>query len=149
MDLYRCQPMSASISKRQCEINRSRELFSCSRCSGLSEAITVQQEQQTMPSKNGICTECKKERALVARGLCGTCYHQFRKPDIAAKRNKKDRPQPAPGKPGGLELLLEQSGYTFDIPYPLMSRLEENGIACDDIICLLEMLLEGKLRRVA
>lgn len=48
---------------------------------------------KTMPSKRGICVDCKQERALVAADRCSTCYKKSRgkgkKAPAAAKQKVK------------------------------------------------------------
>lgn len=98
--LYRCERLSANLTKAQCETNRQRkpnfttdvwDCAPCKGCPGLGE--------ETDMSKRGTCTKCGREDlTLPAEGLCGKCYVE--------KRNGESRPIPGrrnPAKPKKLK----------------------------------------------
>ena len=50
----------------------------------------------------------------------------------------------------GLDSLLPvQAANVVEIPVALLSRMEANGVWAADVITLIEMLLDGRLRRAA
>lgn len=102
---------------------------------------------------------CGKTQML--KGLCSGCFRAEYKMSIAEFKakgkvvspplgtpEKPVNPTPAVDERRGLNILLEQNGGILDIPYPLMSRMEEKVITFPEIINLIELLLDGKLRRI-
>jgi len=68
-----CRPMSARITERQCGINQERSLFSCGKCDGLVNVVDVAMGE-VIVGVMAVCTRCKFEKEIVAKGLCRSCY---------------------------------------------------------------------------
>lgn len=198
MTLYRCDRLNASISERQCGLNR-LSCFSCQGCPGLGEPVTI--EGGVMASVLGDCAICgRKGLMTVSPGKCGRCFDRIKKGKDPVTGQPKGElavesaptPSVAPvcdpipaSQPGHFEAdaplsdaaaawgavfeglvdqdmsatvnpplsplcrLLDPNGWLVEIPRDLSIRLDEVGIQPDDIIDVLEMLLDGELRRVA
>jgi hypothetical protein len=57
-------------------------------------------------------------------------------------------PEPIVGRESGIDVLLKGQGVPVEIPYALLSRMEQAKVGVADVIFLIEMLLDGRLRRV-
>lgn len=52
------------------------------------------------------------------------------------------------GRESGIDVLLKGHGLPLEIPDTLLSRMEQAKVWPADVILLIEMLLDGRLRRV-
>lgn len=90
--LYECKRLRARLSLASCEANRakpdnavmlSEELsyairpYPCRACTDWQAWNNTNTEEVTVPkseSRTPICTECGKEKPIIARGMCRSCY---------------------------------------------------------------------------
>lgn len=191
--LFRCERLHASITQKQCGINRSNGHASCIGCKGLTGVVNIKVEKREGEvggkPKPGICVACKREMLIMAKGLCGTCYLRSRS---AAKKEtqvksvlvhsvcssegcceepvfgkdtcglcqleaKELSPSPPPRsvlevppleKRSGLEALLAPDGLLVSIPTTLALRLVEQKVSVTNVLEVITLLLDGKLRRI-
>lgn len=126
MTLYRCTPMSANISREQCEKNQAK-CFSCLGCPGLGEAVptyplsAVQEEVEVSKKKVEPCVMCHRTMEIAGRGMCGKCY------SVELKREKASKSAP-PLKP--VESVLADSGFkpakaAVTVPEPVEAVTEQ------------------------
>lgn len=86
LELFRCEPLNAMITKETCERNRARKenpylnqtrILSCVGCAGVDDSIS---EVVDMAKVYGLrkgdrftCPGCGKDRVYEAKGLCAAC----------------------------------------------------------------------------
>jgi hypothetical protein len=189
VDLGECKPLNARISTRQCNINRERGLFSCSKCAGLVNAQLVDFKEESMVTepkpKRGNHYLCIVPGCTKVRVKGQMCMKHWRISQAAASKTAEDvaiippasasfepcdpaltmgatsAPLPHEDKPASILSLIP----TVSTPTPppgifidfsgkehLLQALQQDvGSDClpQDILCLLELLYDGKLRRVA
>lgn len=68
--VYRCERLSASISERQCGINRSQHI-SCQGCPGLGAQVVMEVDGM---GKIGTCATCGREVTIHKGGDCKRCW---------------------------------------------------------------------------
>lgn len=173
MMMGECRPMSARITERQCGINRERGLFSCGRCDGLMGMADIDIEEGLM-GKVGTCKNCKKDKAIIARDLCRSCYDTLRHkgelqtvtaepeqiPVVSTDKAIHPPVQPLPEKDAPRSLLsmitpplaVKTEGFFLDFSNHPGLLVDLEAISDDvtgDILELCSMLVSGKLRMVA
>jgi hypothetical protein len=115
--------------------------------------------KQSQKGANGMCwghwrekTGTPKKKSGIKPVSSSTAPPQSpAKPAVPAPVAATPPPAASPeNSPQGLNSLIPPvSGYTLDIPQGLLDRMEEAGVWPADVITLIEMLLDGRLRRVA
>lgn len=92
IELYRCDRLSANITRQQCELNRTRGgnrfrgegliIFACEGCPGLGEAVEIDLDEVIMGRKQfyGTCPTCGRENVQLTSSIgdCHRCYKRKR-----------------------------------------------------------------------
>lgn len=163
-ELGYCRPMSATISPRQCDVNRRRDCYLCQGCDGLEDVQAVNLEEMVMHKqkeeveRRGRHLLCKVpgcDKLRVKDGMCKAHYREAQAAKATPKAKAEKRAVKPPAKAGRLSALLPPpeppaSGYFLNMQeYPdLDAWLQER---CPDdipgaIIELLTACQRGLLR---
>jgi len=102
-DYFTCERMHTRMQKIRCldrqekgipvEMGYKREIPSeCADCpQGREIKAELQKKDQStedsMQRKTGICSECKKEKEIAARGMCKICYDTWRRKELTKHRS--------------------------------------------------------------
>lgn len=92
INLFRCEPLNASITPKQCQANKQRDVFACDKCEGLGMPVQLQPIKETkdmarpaikpiLGIKKGDyfdCPGCGKHLKYESGGLCGGCNQKRR-----------------------------------------------------------------------
>jgi hypothetical protein len=107
INLFRCEPLNASITPKQCKANQQRGVFACEKCKGnlglpvqLTEIKREEIKDMARPKINAtathkkgdrfICPGCNKERAYSSRNLCEVCAKADRKKQLVFTEQPKN-----------------------------------------------------------
>ncbi len=138
MELFRCERMSATISRKQCDINRKGRAagprvplivpcFACAGCPGLGVAITIEPEEVIMAS---ICKilGCGKQAQHGKDGMCRRHFTESRAAVVADPRQGRVVPYSLESggiKPDGVEDSCQQGVVTFGTDLVVLMALRD------------------------
>jgi len=162
-ELGYCRPMSATISPRQCDVNRRRDCYLCQGCEGLENVQAVNFEEMVMstpakepaPARRGRHLLCKVpgcDKLRVTGGMCKAHYRQSQAAKGAPETPAKKR-QPVtspPAKAGRLSALLAPpeppaTGYFLDMQdFPELDAWLKEMVSAEDIPLAIIGLLEAR-----
>jgi len=77
VNTVRCERLGSRVEPKFCKIYR-KDRIACHGCRQAAEMDRIAEELEM--ARIDTCLECKRpDMAIVGRGLCGKCYHKFKK----------------------------------------------------------------------